>query len=61
MTRICPPHYSPFGSLLPNRSWSDGNRGYRFGFNNQEEEGLGDSPNNREMPEFKYDFEGDDD
>ncbi len=33
-----PPHYPPFGSSLPNRSWSDGNRGYRFGFNGKEKD-----------------------
>ncbi len=27
------PHYSPFGSLIPNRSWSDASRVYRYGFN----------------------------
>jgi len=38
MTRICPPHYPPFGSSLPNRAWNDGNRGYRFGFNGKEKD-----------------------
>ncbi len=43
MTQSSPPHYPPFGSSLPNRTWSDANRGYRFGFNNQEkEEELGE-------------------
>ncbi len=32
------PYYPPFGSSLPNRTWSDANRGYRFGFNNQEKD-----------------------
>jgi RHS repeat-associated protein len=33
-----PPHYPPFGSSLPNRSWNDGNREYRFGFNGKEKD-----------------------
>ncbi|MEY4572495.1 MAG: hypothetical protein RLZ10_1735 [Bacteroidota bacterium] len=33
-----PLHYPPFGSSLPNRTWSDANRGYRFGFNGKEKE-----------------------
>ncbi len=32
------PYYPPFGSSLPNRAWSDGNRGYRFGFNGKEKD-----------------------
>ncbi len=32
------PYYPPFGSSLPNRTWSDGNRGYRFGFNGKEKD-----------------------
>ncbi len=32
------PYYPPFGSSLPNRSWNDGNRGYRFGFNGKEKD-----------------------
>ncbi|MBL7838379.1 MAG: hypothetical protein JNM67_12740, partial [Bacteroidetes bacterium] len=31
-------HYSPFGSLIPNRSWSDANRVYRYGFNGKEKD-----------------------
>jgi RHS repeat-associated protein len=38
MHTLQPPHYSPFGSSLPNRAWSDGNRGYRFGFNGKEKD-----------------------
>jgi RHS repeat-associated protein len=38
MPQSHPPHYPPFGSSLPNRSWSDGNRGYRFGFNGKEKD-----------------------
>ncbi|MBL7836914.1 MAG: hypothetical protein JNM67_05320, partial [Bacteroidetes bacterium] len=30
------PHYSPFGSLIPNRSWSDDSKVYRYGFNGKE-------------------------
>jgi RHS repeat-associated protein len=33
-----PPYYPPFGSSLPNRTWNDGNRGYRFGFNGKEKD-----------------------
>jgi len=32
------PHYYPFGSLIPNRSWSDVSRVYRYGFGNLEKE-----------------------
>ncbi|MBL7838377.1 MAG: RHS repeat-associated core domain-containing protein [Bacteroidetes bacterium] len=32
------PHYSPFGSLIPNRSWSDASRVYRYGFNGKEKD-----------------------
>ncbi|MBL7837104.1 MAG: hypothetical protein JNM67_06285 [Bacteroidetes bacterium] len=32
------PHYSSFGSLISNRSWSDASREYRFGFNTQEKD-----------------------
>jgi RHS repeat-associated protein len=38
MTQSSPPHYPPFGSSLPIRTWSDGNRGYRFGFNGKEKD-----------------------
>jgi RHS repeat-associated protein len=31
-------HYPPFGSSLPNRNWSDANRGYIFGFNGKEKD-----------------------
>ena len=31
-------HYSPFGSLIPNRSWSDASREYRYGFNGKEKD-----------------------
>jgi RHS repeat-associated protein len=43
MPQFHPPHYPPFGSSLPNRTWSDANRGYRFGFNGKEKdsEGMG--------------------
>ncbi len=33
-----PPHYSSFGSSLPNRAWSDVSRGYRLGFNGMEKD-----------------------
>ncbi len=40
-------HYSPFGSLISNRSWSDASREYRYGFNSQEMDnevaGIGNS------------------
>ncbi|MBL7836942.1 MAG: hypothetical protein JNM67_05470, partial [Bacteroidetes bacterium] len=32
------PHYSPFGSLIPNRYWSDASRVYRYGFNGKEKD-----------------------
>jgi hypothetical protein len=38
MLQILSLHYPPFGSSLPNRSWSDANRGYRFGYQNSENE-----------------------
>ena len=38
MTKASLPHYPPFGSSLPNRTWSDANRGYRFGFNGKEKD-----------------------
>jgi RHS repeat-associated protein len=38
MTIPRPPYYPPFGSSLPNRTWNDGNRGYRFGFNGKEKD-----------------------
>jgi RHS repeat-associated protein len=38
MSQFHPPYYSPFGSSLPNRTWSDANRGFRFGFNGKEKD-----------------------
>jgi RHS repeat-associated protein len=38
MTSFYSPYYPPFGSSLPNRTWSDANRGYRFGFNGKEKD-----------------------
>ncbi len=38
MSKPQPPYYPPFGSSLPNRTWNDGNRGYRFGFNGKEKD-----------------------
>ncbi|MBL7836940.1 MAG: hypothetical protein JNM67_05460 [Bacteroidetes bacterium] len=47
------PHYSPFGSLIPNRYWSDASRVYRYGFNGKEEdkEGVGGGG-----PSYDYGF-----
>jgi RHS repeat-associated protein len=38
MSRGYPTHHSPFGSSLPNRTWSDVSRGYRYGFNGKEKD-----------------------
>jgi RHS repeat-associated protein len=38
MPQFHPPYYSPFGSSLPNRTWSDGSRAYRFRFNGKEKD-----------------------
>jgi hypothetical protein len=33
-----PPHYSSFGSSLPNLAWNDVSREYRHGFNGKEKD-----------------------
>jgi RHS repeat-associated protein len=38
MSQTSPSHYPPFGSSLPNRTWSDVSRVYRYGFNGQEKD-----------------------
>jgi hypothetical protein len=56
MTSFYSPYYPPFGSSLPNRTWSDGNRGYRFGFNKQEKDNEISGDGNSYTAEFwQYD------